>query len=142
MGTIEPHGGVGKVVSRALLFTSKTMNLSGRSAVDERGSLESGTPPGYSLRMNPPRFRLLSALRSKSQRELAIVVLAIITTLGAGIWTIFVYLFPQPSPSPSSTTNDAANPVPQTTPVNVNVSSQNGIAIGGDVINSQLSVEK
>ena len=91
--------------------------------------------------------RLLKRLERKTTRDAIVLLLAVAGTVGAGLWTVFVYFVPPPrAQAPAETAQpakklEAAEQVaPSKLPVARTVVAEGGIAIGGDVQNATVSV--
>lgn len=100
----------------------------------------------------------LGALKSKSNRDVIAFLVPIVTAIAAGLWAVVTYFVPghterlaapaqavvtsspaNVSPARSTASDGSALPTVEK-PVAATVSANNGVAIGGDVANSTITV--
>jgi hypothetical protein len=90
---------------------------------------------------------LLRTLGRKDARDAILVLVAVAGAVATGLWTVFVYFAPPPAsrveaPAKPGPDEPAPKPSPPPPPREIErtVSTEGGIAIGGNVENSQVTV--
>ena len=93
---------------------------------------------------------VLDTLKLKSTRDLILLLFPIVSAAAAAIWTVITFFVPaQPHPSANpppkaEATSAAPTPAPTSAPMiaapTPNVSAEGGVAVGGSVSNSTITV--